>query len=352
MAIAGWLRRPIVWAPISAALLVLVAWRSRLWETGDRLEIADPTALAAALLLSAAVPVLWAIRSAGLLAAAGDRVPAAALIPMTAFANTINNLTPASTGELLRIWLLRAHFGVPYSVGAAVVGIERLGAFGYLAGSAALAWLASWAGAPPVAVLLALAVLVVAPAVLYAAGGRPSALVARLPFQGLLGATRWSRATSWLRRVDELVALLLTHPVRLLRFAVLTFAVLACYTIQLLLVARSLGVVLDPIATWGALGLAITAGVLSLLPFGLGSADLVLIGLLGALGVQPTTATAIAFGYRLVSTLPLGLAGVASYAWLSARLPVGGLGEAAAQVAGGLESDDDPAQAPATSIPR
>ncbi len=77
-----------------------------------------------------------------------------------------------------------------------------------------------------------------------------------------------------------------------------------------------------------------------------------LIGLLGALGVQPTTATAIAFGYRLVSTLPLGLAGVASYAWLSARLPVGGLGEAAAQVAGGLESDDQPAQAPATPIPR
>jgi uncharacterized protein (TIRG00374 family) len=340
VSIAGWARRPIVWAPISVALLALLAWRSRLWETGDRLRIADPPALAIALLLSAAVPILWASRSAGLLAAAGQRVPISGLGPMTAFANTINNLTPASTGELLRIWLLRAHFGVPYSVGAAVVGIERLGAFGYLAGSALVVWVASRAGTPLIAVALVLGGLIVAPAVLYATRVRPSTAVSRLPLGRLLGVDRWRRATSWLRRVDELVAALLTHPAGLLRFAGLTFMVLACYTAQLVLVGRSLGVNLDPIASWGALGLAITAGVLSLLPFGLGSADLVLIGLLGALGVPAPTATAIAFGYRLVSTLPLGLAGVASYAWLSARLPTGGLGEAAAEVAGGLETDE------------
>ena len=35
-------------------------------------------------------------------------------------------------------------------------------------------------------------------------------------------------------------------------------------------------------------------------------------------------AAAIAFGYRLVATLPLGLLGAVSYGWLSARLPEGG----------------------------
>jgi uncharacterized membrane protein YbhN (UPF0104 family) len=67
-----------------------------------------------------------------------------------------------------------------------------------------------------------------------------------------------------------------------------------------------------------------TAGILSLLPFGLGSTDFVLVALLGVLGVDVTSATGITFGYRLVASLPLGIAGVASYAWLSARLPAGG----------------------------
>ncbi len=77
-------------------------------------------------------------------------------------------------------------------------------------------------------------------------------------------------------------------------------------------------------AAWGALGLATVAGVLSLLPFGLGATDLVLAAMLTSLGVPAAAAGAIAFGYRLVSTLPLGLLGTASYAWLSARLPAGG----------------------------
>jgi uncharacterized membrane protein YbhN (UPF0104 family) len=72
---------------------------------------------------------------------------------------------------------------------------------------------------------------------------------------------------------------------------------------------------------WGALGLGLTAGVLSLLPFGLGSTDLVVVTLLGVAGVPAVEATAMTFGYRLVSTVPLALAGVVSYAVLSAKLP-------------------------------
>ncbi len=103
-----------------------------------------------------------------------------------------------------------------------------------------------------------------------------------------------------------------------------------------MLIAAAFDVTLSPLAAWGALGLSITAGVLSFLPFGLGAADLVLVALLGVLGVDPATAAAIAFSYRLVSTLPTALLGVASYAWLSARLPAGGLDGAADAARSGL----------------
>ncbi len=85
--------------------------------------------------------LLWAIRSADLLGAAGRPVPIGPLVPMTALANTVNNLTPGSVGELLRLYLLRERHGVDYPTGAAVVLIERVVAIGYLAGSAAIAWL-------------------------------------------------------------------------------------------------------------------------------------------------------------------------------------------------------------------
>jgi hypothetical protein len=36
---------------------------------------------------------------------------------MTAFANTINNITPGSAGELVRLYLLAAQYGVDYTTG-------------------------------------------------------------------------------------------------------------------------------------------------------------------------------------------------------------------------------------------
>ncbi len=102
-------------------------------------------------------------------------------------------------------------------------------------------------------------------------------------------------------------------------------------------------------AAWGALGLAIIAGVVSLLPFGLGSADLVLVALLGVAGIPGAEAAAIAFGYRIVSTLPLGLLGVASYALLSAGLP-DGQAAAAARLAGAAMQDEAAGSPPMTIL--
>lgn len=319
-----WLRRPVVWIPITVGLLALVAWRARLWEAGSRLGAVEPAPLVVAVALNGAVMVLWAIRSWDLLGAAGRPVGVRPLVPMTALANTVNNLTPGSVGELLRLYLLRERHGVDYRTGAAVVLIERLVAIGYLAGSGAIAWLAHLLGMPAPVAALGFVVLALLPAVPYAVGLRPSAMVAAVPLGWLVGRGRWARATGALGRVDATIGGLLTDPVRLVVFAGSTALVLAIYAAQLWLVATSLGVDLDPLAAWGALGLAITVGVLSFLPFGLGATDLVLVTLLGTLGVDAPAAAAIVFGYRLATTVPLALAGSLSYAFLSATLPAGG----------------------------
>ncbi len=321
MSLARHARNPALWIPVSTGLLTLLVWRSHLWELGSSLVLEDPPAIGAALAISAVIPLLWAARSVDLLAAAGRPVALRPMIPMTLFANMINNLTPGSSGEIVRVWLLRAHHGVEAATGTAVVAIERLGAFGYLAGSAIIIWLGHLGGWPSAVVAALVVVLALAPGVVYRLGARPSAAVGAVPLGRVVGVRRWTRATQWLRTVDETMATVLGRPARLVVFAMLTFAVLAGYTVQLVFVARALGVTLDPFLAWGALGIAITAGVLSLLPFGLGSTDLVLVALLGTLGVQAPQATAIALGYRIVSTLPLGVGGVLSYAWLSARLP-------------------------------
>jgi hypothetical protein len=322
--VTRWLRRPILWLPISGLLLAVVAWRSRLWEAGTVLGTPDLLPLGCAILLNLAIALLWAVRSADLLAAAGHPVPIAPLLPMTAFANTINNLTPGSAGEVVRAWLLRARHGVPYPTGAAVIVIERVVAIGYLGASAAIVWIGHALALTVPVQVAALALLAVLPGLVYRAGIRPWAIAARLPLGRVLGNARWARLGASLVRMDATIAALLTHPRHLAVFAGTTTLVFAAYAVQLWLVAASVGLTIDPVAGWGALGLAIAVGVLSLLPFGLGATDLVLAALLGSLGVAAPAAAAIAFGYRLVATLPLGLLGAVSYGWLSARLPEGG----------------------------
>jgi uncharacterized protein (TIRG00374 family) len=331
MRIARWLRRPIVWLPVSIGLLAILAWRSRIWEVGA-FDSFDPRALVAAALLSLVVPPLWAIRSAGLLAAAGRPVGIRPLVPMTAFANTINNLTPGSAGEIVRLYLLRAHHGVDYASGAAVIVIERFGSIGFLATSALLSWLV-WIGAiPVVAAAGVMIVLVASPGIVYGLGLRPFVILRRLGMGRLIGPDRWARLSDWLDRMDATIARVLGDPGRLVAFAVACGAIFVITAAQLVLVGRAVGVVLDPLAAWGALGLATIAGVISLLPFGLGATDLTLAALLGVTGVPPLEAATMAFGYRLVSTLPLGLAGVMSYMYLSASLPDAGLGGVAREV--------------------
>ena len=85
------------------------------------------------------------------------------------------------------------------------------------------------------------------------------------------------------------------------------------------------------VAAWGVIGLSFVAGIVSLLPFGLGTTDLALLGLLTVLGVPAPQAATVAVGFRLVSTIPLALGGAACYAYLSATQPSTARPEASAR---------------------
>lgn len=329
------LRNPLVWGPISVALLVLVIWRSGLLESGASLSSTRPAPLLAAAALSVLAPLLWGLRSAGLLAASGHHVTVAAMIPLAAFANTINNLTPGSVGELGRLYLLRAYHAVDYATGGAVILIERIVSIGYLGGSALIAWIAVRQAVPTPLAVAALVVLVAIPGVAYRLGMHPVAWFIAAPLRRI-GGDRWPGAIAGLLAADHRIGRLLTDPLTLGRFALLSGAVYLVAAVQLVLVANAFGVELGVLAAWGALGLSILAGVVSLLPFGLGVADLALATLLVAQGVEAPQAAAITVAYRLVSTLPTALIGVASYVWLSARLPAGGLDDAASAARTGL----------------
>ena len=319
------MRRWYVWVSVSVVLLGLLVWRTKPWEalaTG-----ADWRVLAVVVVLNGVVIAMWAVRSARLMAAVGHPVPLLSLVPVVSFANTINNLTPASTGEALRAVILRRRHGVPYGPSTAVILAERFWAIWIMAVTAGAAAIGTIVPASPPLVALAWIAAIVAsfaPSFTYKAGLRPISFVARV-VEPRAPATadgkasdapppnRRHRLAATLRTVDESLAGIAVTPSVVTAFVLSTAAVFFTTAVQLWLILLSLGQPIPLVAAWAALGLATIAGVISALPFGLGAADVVMTGLLTILGVPPSAAAAAALLLRATVTLPLGLAGTASW---------------------------------------
>jgi uncharacterized membrane protein YbhN (UPF0104 family) len=329
------MRRWWVWLTVSIALLALLVWRTRPWEV---LALgARPLPLIGVLFLDVVVVAAWALRSAALMRAVGQPMSPTSLVPIVAFANTINNLTPASSGEAVRAVILNRRHGVPYARSTAVILAERFWAIWIMAVTAGAAAIGTVVPAPPWLVGLAwiaAAVGVVAPVIAHRAGIRPANVAARVmggPAAGEAAATPMPEAGAadderpGLRRriarllgdVDEHLGAILESWPATAGFLAWTAVVFVAFAVQLWLVLIALGVELPLAGVWAALGLATIAGVLSALPFGLGAADLVLTGLLVQLGVDASVAAAAALLLRVTVTLPLGLIGTASWVVLN-----------------------------------
>lgn len=312
------MRRWYVWVSISVVLFGLLVWRTRPWEA---IAVgADWRPLIAVIALNVAVIAAWSIRSARLMAAVGHPLALVALVPIVSFANTINNLTPASSGEALRALILRRRHGVPYARSTAVILVERFWAIWIMAVSAGAAALGTVVAASPGIVAAGWIVAIVAifaPAVAYRLGVRPAAFAARIvdpTADGTHGVPgRRARFASLLRDVDVNLAGILASPTVAIGFVASTSVIFLVFAAQLWLILLALGHDISPLAAWAALGIATIAGVLSALPFGLGAADVVMTTLLVVLGVPVATAGAAALLLRATVTLPLGLAGTASW---------------------------------------
>jgi uncharacterized protein (TIRG00374 family) len=124
--------------------------------------------------------------------------------------------------------------------------------------------------------------------------------------------------------MDDHVARIVLDVRRSGHFVVTTALIFVCFAGQLWLVLSAFGSEIMIAGVWAAYGLSICAGVISALPFGLGAADAVLVILLVAQGVDAATAGAAAIVLRAVTTLPLGIAGTASWILLGKRAGVVG----------------------------
>jgi uncharacterized protein (TIRG00374 family) len=312
------LRRWYVWLPISALLLGLVLWRSRPWEIGQLWSRLDLLPLLLALALNPLVIVIWAVRSRSLMGRLGDELSLTQLAPVVSLAHTVNNLTPASTGEILRALILRDRYGISYSHSTAVIVIERFWALGVWTVTAAAAALGTLLQAPlPIVAAGWLAAIVASftPVLAYRWGLRPGPALRRLAeARGPEG--RFARLAQAVAGVDDALALAISSGRTSLMFVATTSAVAACFAIQLSLVLMALGVRLDPVSAWAVYGLGAVAGILSGLPFGLGATDVVITLLLGVVGVPVAVSGASVLLLRAVQTLPLGIAGTISWSFL------------------------------------
>ncbi len=314
------MRRWLIWLPISVALLALLVWRTRPWEATALAGRLDLLPLLAAIGLNVLVVTAWAVRSAGLMAAVGYPLSFRQLVPIVSFANTVNNLTPASSGEVLRAVILKRRYSVPYESSTAVILAERFWAILIMLATALAASVGSLVAAGPLTVAaawIAAAIVVVAPSVAYRLGIRPGRVAERIASRAHRIPARLRSLAERLAAVDDLLTTILTSPRRAATFIVTTLTIFALFAAQLWLVLAALGSPLSLLGVWGALGLSIVAGVLSALPFGLGAADVVLVVLLGAQGLAPTEAGAAALLLRVTATLPLGIVGTVSWLQLT-----------------------------------
>jgi uncharacterized protein (TIRG00374 family) len=316
------MRRWYVWAPISTALIALLIWRTRPWDELDLIAGLDQRLLVVAVALNAVVIVMWAVRSRRLLQAVDWSFSVVELMPITAFANTVSSLTPASSGEILRAVVLRRLYGVPYDRSTAVILVERFYAL-WLMGVSAVAAAAGTLVMPPAWTVGPIWVIGIAvmflPTGLYLARVRPGRLISRAMGPGGDRPSRWRRAGNYLVSVDDHLRAILVDPARAIYFAITTAVIFAVFAAQLWLVLASLGTTVSPIGLWSVFGLATIAGVASALPFGLGATDVVLVVGLGLLGVPPAIATTSTLMLRMVGTLPAGLAGTVSWILLSRK---------------------------------
>lgn len=213
-----------------------------------------------------------------------------ALTYMASFALTA---TPGKAGELLRVWLLKRRCGLPYARTLPVFLADRLCDLLALTllSLGGLGWLVGGGWALPLALALAAALLLLflRPKPLIALAGWLYGRLRRWP-RGFAQARRTLRQGQRLRR-----------PGLWLAGVGLGVVGWGSEAAGLWLVLQALGSPIPPVEAAAVFALALVAGVVSLLPGGLGGSEAGMVALLLLRGVPAATALAATLTVRLAT---------------------------------------------------
>lgn len=294
------------------ALVALLVWRVDVDELPKMVRSSNWLLLTCATMLNIPVMGLLGFRSNLVLRALGHNIPRQVVYPSAVLGNVLGSLTPIASGELVRVGTLRSKADISLDEGMALILFERgwsvlllsLGAGVGIAGLrlSEVGTIAASGGAAMLAVALYLAVKALV-AIL-----SPAILEPRHRF------TRPRRVAAHLRDIMRADGLLLAWA------GATTFA-FAFIALQYWLIASAVNARVSVLHIWTAFAASQLAGIVSLLPLGLGSSDGSLAAVLSMAGLRLQEGTAVALLVRLAITLPLGIAGLASYVYLVGCVP-------------------------------
>lgn len=267
--------------------------------------------LAGAFCLNAPIMALFVVRSHIVLVRLGHRVERRVLVPAIILGNVAGSLTPASSGELLRATALRGHAQVPATDSAALVFFERgMSVYLMALGTAVAAAFVALPGGFALLVLVAALALTAAPAF-------GSSLLRALRERDAEERSSFlARSLGGLRRASDRLGWILDHRGVFAVWSLVTACILMLSALQVWLLARSVADIVDVKEAWVAFGGSQLAGIVSLLPLGIGALDGSLAAILRKYGMSFGQGTAAAVLLRAVITIPYGIVAIACYAYL------------------------------------
>ena len=287
--------------------VIVISHPDRIWAS---LQQADLMPVLAALVLN--VPVVWlrALRAQVLVRHLEHRVPMRAMLPIQLVGQTSSTITPAASGDYVRAYLWRSSSGVPLRTGAAVVTFERLYSLFLLVAVSILL-----IALPRHGVIGWIGVAI----------GLTAATFAPMLFEMMpTSLERWALTKlakgRFMNRFAE-GATVMIDQFRNLMKAPLTLALTSALTIvnfivmgaQLWLVMLALSHRVPITQAVAANSTSQVAGIISTLPFGIGSQDAILVTVFAGYGVTVALAASAAVLLRASTTVPLALAGLGAY---------------------------------------
>jgi uncharacterized protein (TIRG00374 family) len=295
---------------VGVALVVVVIWISHPDRVWSSLQQVDPTPLLLALLLNVPIVVLRAYRAQLIVGHLNFRVSMRAMLPIQLVGQTSSSLTPAASGDYVRAYLWRQSNQVPLRVGAAVVTFERLYSLFLLAAVSVLLIVlprhgfVGWAG-----VCVGLVLATFAPLLFEMLPPTFERWVmAKLARGRLLG--RFAEGAQVM--LDQFRALM-RAPVLLAATSAVSLVIFIVGGVQIWLVLNALDRIVPMTQAVAASTTSQVAGIVSTLPFGIGSQDAILVTVFAGYGVTVSLAATVAVLLRAVTTLPQGLAGLGGY---------------------------------------